>query len=57
MDKDKEVQLLIEDRRATIFCEPADVFGIIKGLSIQGKNPQFRVWDKELNDWTCWQRI
>ena len=51
----KEVQILIDDKIMRLFAEPSDLFAVINGLILQGKNPQVRLFDEELNDWTCWQ--
>ena len=52
---DKEVQILIDDKIMRLFAAPSDLFAVINGLILHGKNPQVRLFDEELNDWTCWQ--
>lgn len=52
---DREVQVLIDETKIRLFAEPHDLFSVINGLILQGKNPQIRYFDEELNDWTCWQ--
>ena len=53
-----EFQVLI--RGSIVTCKYDDasaMFAILKALKENGKEPQFRVWDEELNDHTCWQKV
>lgn len=53
-----EFQVLI--RGSIVTCKYDDasaMFAILKALKENGKEPEFRVWDEELNDHTCWQKV
>ncbi len=56
MPKDREVEVMIaQGRTLRIAAEPRDVFAVVAALKANGHNPLIRLFDEELNDWTCWQ--
>lgn len=56
MPKDKEVEVMIEQGRIIrLEAEPRDVFAVVAALKQYGHKPAIRLFDSELNDWTCWQ--
>jgi len=50
-----EFEILIRDSIVSCKGDASTMFAILKSLKEMGKQPKFRVWDKELNDFTCWQ--
>jgi hypothetical protein len=55
-EMDKEVQVMIAPgRHIKVAGEARDLFAVIKALKEDGHDPQVRLFDEELNDWTCWQ--
>jgi hypothetical protein len=53
---DKEIQILLQNKRKIrIIAEPYDFFAVVNSLKLNGYDPLIRIFDEELNDWTCWQ--
>lgn len=42
-------------RIISVTGEVRDIFAVVRALKEDGHNPEVRVHDEELNDWTCWQ--
>ena len=58
MPQDKStLEVMIEPGRVFRLAdiEPRDLFAVLNGLKQTGRDPQFRLQDEELQDWTCWQ--
>jgi len=52
-----EVEVKFDGMTATIKTEePAALFRIIAALKNEGRQPEFRYYDEEINDKTCWQK-
>lgn len=56
MKNRQEVEVTFNGLTATITTEePAALFRIIKALENDGREPEFRYYDEELREKTCWQ--
>lgn len=57
MNVNREVKVLVDDVVFQITSEPHMLFRVLKGLEIQGVVAKVSYFDKEINDWTCFQGL
>jgi hypothetical protein len=54
----KEIEVRFDGVSIILIAEePIAFFRIIKALQNDGRRPEFRQFDEELNDKTCWQPL
>lgn len=52
----KEVEVTFDGLQLTIVIEePTALFRVIKALQNDGRDPEIRYFDEEIDDKTCWQ--
>lgn len=58
MQNTETTELQFDGMTVTIITEePTAFFRIVKALQNDGREPEFRQFDEELNDKTCWQPL
>lgn len=56
--REDSFEILI-DEKSVVKCvgDGSTMFALVRSLQECGKAPKFRVWDSELEDFTCWQGV
>ena len=54
-NKNKPVFVQFDGMGAEIIADPVALFRIIKALVNDGREPEIRYFDEEIQDTTCWQ--
>ena len=54
-NKNKPVFLQFDGMQAEVIAEPVTLFRVINALINDGKAPEIRYFDDEIQDMTCWQ--